>query len=249
VERVKAPSAATLVPACALAGALLVPTVPALAATPGPSSVADMAVPRAAVGAAPAGTCAAGVQRPFLPTSMSIQHVTKRSRVIAVGREPHSRVPKTPPLTAAGKWQVAWDRQGIRPGAAHGTAIFDAHTWPWDAPPALGNRMLRHLHEGDRITVRGKHGMLCYVVTRRTSINVREKDPKGFYSKRGKPQIVITVCSGRRLGPGNWARRTYWFARPYVPTSELAPPPTAPAPEPPSSPGLLGGLFGGLFGG
>jgi len=22
------------------------------------------------------------------------------------------------------------------------------------------------------------------------------------------------VCSGRRLGPGNWEKRTIWFARP-----------------------------------
>jgi hypothetical protein len=201
--------------------------------------------------AAPTGSCAAGVQRPFVPKVMRIQHVTKHSRVIAVGRERHSRVPRTPPLTEAGKWQVAWDAQGVRPGAARGTAIFDAHTWPWSAPPAMGNRMLRRLHEGDRITVWGKHQLLCYRITRRVSIDVHQRDPKGFYSKTGKPQIVITVCSGRRLGPGNWARRTYWFASPYVPGPPTVAPPAPPRPSPPPSSGggLLGGLLGGLFGG
>ena len=137
---------------------------------------------------------------------------------------------------------MAWDRQGVRPGSARGTAIFDAHTWPWSAPPAMGNRMLRQLHEGDQITLWGKHQVLCYTITRRTSINVRQKDPKGFFSTTGSPQIVITVCSGKRLGPGNWSRRTYWFARPFVPSSELGPPPSAPAPppEPPKKGGLLG---------
>jgi hypothetical protein len=230
---VKAPSAATLVavPAVLVAvligvllGVLLVPS--ATAATQDPT--------------APTGTCAAGVDKPFVPKVMAIEHVTKRAKVLAVGREPHSRIPKTPPLSTAGKWQVAWDRQGVRPGSARGTAIFDAHTWPWSEPPALGNRMLRRLHEGDQITVWGKHQVLCYTITRRTSINVRQKDPKGFFSTTGTPQIVITVCSGKRRGPGDWSRRTYWFARPFVPTSVLGPPPMAPPPEPPKKGGLLG---------
>jgi hypothetical protein len=222
----------TFVPISAVAvAALLVPATPAAASrTP----------------TAPAGTCAAGVARPFVPKVMSIQHVTEGARVLAVGRERHSRVPKTPPLTAAGKRQVAWDRKGVRPGAARGTAIFDAHTWPDGT--ALGNHLLRRLHVGDRITVWGKDQLLCYRVTRRTSIHVRQPDPAGFYSTRGVPQIVITVCSGRRLGPGNWTRRTYWFARPYVPTSAVAPPPTAPAPPPPPPPSSGGGLLGGLLG-
>ena len=169
--------------------------------------------------------------------------------MLAVGRERHSRIPKTPPLSAAGKWQVAWDRQGVRPGSARGTAIFDAHTWPWSSSPALGNTMLRKLHEGDLIVVRGKGRLLCYKVSRRVSIHVSQPDPKGFYSTKGPSQIVITVCSGRRLGPGNWSRRTYWFARPWIPRPATPPPAPAPAPEPPSSPGLLGGLLGGLFGG
>lgn len=222
-------------------GVLLTGTVLSAA----PAAASTRLATTGATASSSGGSCASGTQKPFVPEVMRIQHVTKHARVLAVGRERDSRIPRTPPLTEAGKWQVAWDRQGIRPGSARGTAIFDAHTWPWDAPPAMGNRMLRQLHEGDRITVWGKHRMLCYTITRRVSISVREHDPKGFYSKKGKPQLVITVCSGRRLGPGNWARRTYWFASPDVPAPPVTEPP-APPPAP-SSPGLLGGLLGGLF--
>jgi hypothetical protein len=219
---------------------LLAP-VTAVALAPGPAAAAP-ATSRAA--------CAGAVQRPFVPTRMSIEHVTKSGKVIPVGRVGRSRVPETPPLTDAGKRQVAWDAQGIRPGAARGTAIFDAHTWPWSSSPALGNTMLRKLHEGDLIVVRGKGRMLCYQVSRRVSIHVSERDPKGFYSTHGPAQIVLTVCSGRRIGPGNWSRRTYWFARPWIPRPVATRPP-APAPPPaaPDSPSLLGGLLGGLFGG
>ena len=30
----------------------------------------------------------------------------------------------------------------------------------------------------------------------------------------GPPQLAIVVCSGRRLGPGVWTKRTVWFASP-----------------------------------
>ena len=35
-----------------------------------------------------------------------------------------------------------------------------------------------------------------------------------YYAKDGQPQLAIVVCSGRRLGPGQWEKRTIWFARP-----------------------------------
>ena len=37
-----------------------------------------------------------------------------------------------------------------------------------------------------------------------------------YYDTDGPPQIAIVVCSGRRLGPGNWEKRTVWFASPQV---------------------------------
>ncbi|MFC5731584.1 hypothetical protein ACFPQB_21920 [Nocardioides vastitatis] len=30
----------------------------------------------------------------------------------------------------------------------------------------------------------------------------------------GRPRLAILVCSGRRLGPGSWSRRTVWYAEP-----------------------------------
>jgi len=35
-----------------------------------------------------------------------------------------------------------------------------------------------------------------------------------YYNSTGQPQLAIIVCSGQRLGPGVWTRRTLWFASP-----------------------------------
>jgi hypothetical protein len=37
-----------------------------------------------------------------------------------------------------------------------------------------------------------------------------------YYTKDGPPQLAILVCSGRRLAPGVWEKRTVWFAAPSV---------------------------------
>ena len=35
-----------------------------------------------------------------------------------------------------------------------------------------------------------------------------------YYSRDGAPQLAILACSGTRLGPGIWTKRTVWFASP-----------------------------------
>jgi hypothetical protein len=108
----------------------------------------------------------------------------------------------------------AWDRkQGIRPGDPAGNVLLNAHTWPDGS--ALGNRLLAGLHKGDRIVVRGVDTRLCYRVTERIEVPADKKMPR-YYAKTGRPQLAILVCSGRRLGPGNWEKRTIWFASPSV---------------------------------
>ena len=63
-------------------------------------------------------------------------------------------IPGVPPLTSAGKAVFAWDRQqGIRPGAARGNVLLNAHTWPDGS--ALGNRLLDGLRTGGRSSSRG----------------------------------------------------------------------------------------------
>jgi hypothetical protein len=115
-------------------------------------------------------------------------------RAAAVVRPRVRGVPGAPPLTSAGKWQFAWAKGWpIRPGDPHGNVIMNAHVWPDGS--AIGNVMLARLGVGDRIVVRGTARMLCYRVG-------------------GKPRLAIVVCSGRRLGPGVWEKRTIWFAAP-----------------------------------
>jgi hypothetical protein len=147
----------------------------------------------------------------FAPSSISIPGVTAASRVVAPPRGAH-HVPGTPPLSDAGKNMFAWDRaQGTKPGGRKGNVLLNAHTWPDGS--ALGNRMLRGLRAGSLIVVSGGGTRLCYRVTKRVQVNASSKVP-GYYAKGGSPKLAILTCSGRRLGPGHWTKRTIWYARP-----------------------------------
>jgi hypothetical protein len=161
---------------------------------------------------APAPTCAT-VEHRFKPQSISVPGVTKRASVVTPPRD-HLGVPGTPPISTRGKTLFAWDReQGIRPGDPAGNVLLNAHTWPDGT--ALGNRLLAGLHKGDRIVVRGADARLCYRVTERVEVPANANMPR-YYDKDGAPQLALLVCSGRRLGPGNWEKRTIWFASPSV---------------------------------
>jgi hypothetical protein len=121
-------------------------------------------------------------------------------------------VPGAPPLTSAGKWQVAMDRKWpIRPGDPHGIAILNAHVWPDGS--ALGNTMLAKLGLGDRIVVRNATHELCYRVVKKVQVRPREA-LRRYYKVDGRPRIAIVVCSGTRLAPGVWSKRTIWYAAP-----------------------------------
>jgi len=153
----------------------------------------------------------ARVAHAFAPRSISIPGVTSGSRVVTPPRGPH-RVPGTPPLTTAGKHMFAWDRaQGTKPGGRRGNVLLNAHTWPDGS--ALGNRMLAGLHRGSLIVVSGGGLRLCYRVTKRVEVGAHQRVP-GYYARTGAPQLAILTCSGQRLGPGHWTKRTIWYARP-----------------------------------
>ena len=178
--------------------------------------------PADAVGtASPAPTPSSSSPRPscdavshaFAPQRITVAGVTRSAGVVAPPREADG-VPGAPPLTSAGKTVFAWDRvQGIRPGDPAGNVLLNAHTWPDGS--ALGNRLLAGLHRGDRIVVLGAHARLCYRVTERVEV-LASRGLAGYYAKTGPPQLAIVVCSGRRLGPGVWEKRTVWFASPSV---------------------------------
>lgn len=151
------------------------------------------------------------VQHGFRPRAVSVPGVTRRTSIVTPPRDANG-IPGVPPLTDAGKRVFAWDReQGIRPGDPAGNVLLNAHTWPDGS--ALGNRLLAHLHSGDRVVVHGAKLRLCYRVTERVEVLAVRGLPR-YYTKDGPPQLAILVCSGRRLGPGNWEKRTVWFAAP-----------------------------------
>jgi hypothetical protein len=146
---------------------------------------------------------------PFTPQRIAVPGITRGATVISPPRD-SGNVPGTPPLTTAGKTMFAWD-DAIAPGTDAGNVLLNAHTWPDGT--ALGNHLLAGLQHGDRIVVIGGSARLCYQVTERVEVLASKGLPR-YYDTDGPPQIAIVVCSGRRLGPGNWEKRTVWFASP-----------------------------------
>ena len=187
------------------------------AATTAPSttaaatSPAASASPAASPSSSPLPPCDS-VAAPFTPRTISVPGVTSAATVVTPPRLPDG-VPGAPPLTTAGKTVFAFDReQGIRPGDPGGNVLLNAHTWPDGS--ALGNRLLAGLQLGDRIVVHGPDSTrLCYRVSERVEV-LASKGLARYYDRVGPAQLAIVVCSGRRLGPGDWEKRTIWFARP-----------------------------------
>lgn len=160
---------------------------------------------------APPPTCSTTTKH-FVPTEVSIPSVDRSISVLALPREA-SGVPGTPPLTSTGKLSMAFDTgSGIQPGDERGNALLNAHTYPDGS--ALGNKLLEGLKKGDRIVVKGAVGHICYDVTKRVEVPAGVYKP--YFAKKGSPQIAIVVCSGDRLGPGVWTKRTIWFASPIA---------------------------------
>jgi hypothetical protein len=164
-------------------------------------------------GAGPAtsasSVCAHPPRHGFVPTRATVAHVGRGITVLAMGRYPGG-IPMPPPLTNSGKQAFAWDKYGPKPGSARGNVRFNAHTYPDGS--ALGNRLLARLRVGQRIILYGNGVALCYRVTRKVVTTPRRLG--GYYSTVYSPKLAIVVCSGRRLGPGNWTNRTIWYAKP-----------------------------------
>ena len=198
-------------------GFLLVPTLLVSGeATAGTAeTAASTSITTTTVATAPARTtagtaCSTPARRPFAPQKASVRRVGRSITVYAMGRG-SGGVPLPPPLTSAGKAAFSWDKYGPAPGSAYGNVRFTAHTYPDGS--ALGNRLLKRLRVGYRIILRGETSTLCYKVTRKKVTTPTRLG--GYYNTTGRPKLAIVVCSGKRLGPGNWTNRTIWIAKPY----------------------------------
>lgn len=173
----------------------------------------------------------------FVPSQAQIPAIGRTVRVIQVQRTSSGAI-GAGPVTEQGKWLMSMDPK-TRPGSHHGSVILAGHTWPDGS--ALGNAMLRNLQPGDQIVLTGDNGQrACYQIAKRQSYPVNQVPSKKAFRSNGPEQVVIVSCSGKRLGPGNWTRRTLWYGDPV----KDAPPPPPPAPTPPSSPPSNGGLLG-----
>lgn len=224
---VRAAIAAILVAAVAVATLWLVgedrdgPADSTEAATTAPGETATTATPTAAPSSAPSSAPARDTNARdsacdtdtggVVPSRIAVPGVTGRVEVVTPPRDANG-VPGVPPLTEAGKTVFAWDReQGVEPGDPAGNVLLNAHTWPDGS--ALGNTLLDGLHRGDQVVVLGDGKRLCYSVTERVEVLAEDGLPR-YYETDGPPQLAVVVCSGRRLGPGVWEKRTVWFASP-----------------------------------
>ena len=183
-------------------------------AAPTPSESPDPPSPSASAAARPAAaSCSPAATSPFAPRHITVPGVTRNADVLRPARE--DGIPGTPPLTTYGKTVFAYDvEQGVQPGDAAGNVLLNAHTWPDGT--ALGNHLLAAVQEGDKIVVHGSGAeRLCYRVTERVEV-LASKGLRRYYDQDGPPQLAIVVCSGKRLGPGVWEKRTVWFAAPLA---------------------------------
>jgi hypothetical protein len=186
---------------------LVAPVGPATSAS-APTAVGGVQMRASAVPAA----CLTPARRGFWPTTAKVQKVQRSVPILAVGRT-RGGIPLSPPLTTSGKRSFGWDHRGPAPGSRRGNVRLSAHTYPDGS--ALGNRMLARLFVGQRIIVTNGARTICYKVTKRKTVRPRSYAARvAYYSTTGKPKLAIVVCSGTRLGPGNWTRRTIWYARP-----------------------------------
>lgn len=153
--------------------------------------------------------------RPFIPTGVTIEDLEQTVPVIGLHRDDRD-VPGTAPTTREGKNVMAFDLDsGIRPGDAEGNALLNAHTWPDGT--AIGNALLAELDTGDRIVAGSDHGTFCYQVSERVEVPAASREAADrYFAQSGPHQLAIVVCSGQRLGPGEWTHRTIWYATPVA---------------------------------
>lgn len=153
------------------------------------------------------GPCAGQARVGFVPTRLTVPGVVRNAEVIGVPRDAEGVVGVLP---HADNRNFAWDLGGVEPGSPEGHVLLNTHTWPGGT--AMGNRLLDGLQVGDELRLAGEDGAFaCYRVGERVEVPVAEGYP-GWSAKDGPPQVVIVVCSGQRLGPGDWTHRTLWFA-------------------------------------
>jgi hypothetical protein len=189
-----------------------------------------------------AGPAAERCNRPtrgFVPARAEIPAIGRTVKVIQVERESNGQI-GAGPTTTEGKWLMSMDPK-TKPGSHQGSVLLSGHTWPDGS--ALGNAMLDNLWAGNGIVLYTGYTRACYRINKRESYP-RDEVPRRIFRTTGYEEVVIVACSGKRLGPGNWTRRTLWYATPWVPEEPSSPSSPTPSSEPTKPPCLLCGLLG-----
>ena len=153
--------------------------------------------------------------RPFVPTQVRIgpaSYGVQALDQLKTTTPDGTTVLTSPNPTDYNPHVFAWDKQSAEAGSPVGNVLLTAHTYSDGS--ALGNRLYRELRPGDRLNLVGPNGFVCYKVSERTEVAIKEYPFDHVYDFDGSPRVVITVCSGLRLGPGDWTKRTIWFLEP-----------------------------------
>jgi hypothetical protein len=159
-----------------------------------------------------AASCSKRNTQPFVPVAISVKEIG-RIQVKGLNAHPNG-VPKTLPLTNAGKTKIAWDRPGFRPAAATGHVLMSAHVWPDGT--SIGNQLNEQLKRGKIVKVLGAAGEVqCYRLSKRVVKAPSRRLANKFYGDiHSKHRLTILTCTGVRRGPGDWSLRSIWFAKP-----------------------------------
>ena len=151
--------------------------------------------------------------QPFMPERISIEQIGARTAQalprISVGENGFT----LPDPLNANPTDYAWDREGAKAGAKRGAFNLLAHTYP-PGQSALGNQLFDVLQVGDVIVVSGASNTLRYQVTERLQVDVADYPQQRVLDTTSPHVLTLTICSGERLGPGNWSMRTVWIATP-----------------------------------
>lgn len=189
-----------------------------IVATDGPtptSTVEVLPTPSASASTEPAKPACSTSETSFAPNQVRIgnDHFDVQALdQVEETRSDGTTVLTSPTPTEFNPHVFAWDRQSANAGSRAGNVLLTAHTYSDGS--ALGNRLYRELRPGDMLKLAGPNGTVCYRVTERTEVPIADYPTARVYDWDGSPQVVITVCSGLRLGPGDWAERTIWFLEP-----------------------------------
>lgn len=137
--------------------------------------------------AAPSTSEVPAAPEPGVPLRLEIPKLGVGSPIAPIRAQGETLDPPDDPAT------TGWWADGVRPGAARGTALLTGHT-VHDGGGALDD--LEQLAVGDRIVVRSRGALLRYEVTKVTVYSKGEfaEESAGVLRQHGAHRLAVVTC-------------------------------------------------------